>query len=218
MFRFITVFAYLAFLLAMGPGAALGEEQGHRHGNGHGHDHGDDHSHHHGGKAAQEGYKKLVASYDIPDVTLTGTDGSRVRLREALAPGKPVMLNFIFTTCTTICPIITAVTSSARENLGADKNKIRAVSITIDPEYDTPAVMNEYAKRFSADPGWLFLTGNLPDIVKVQRAFDAYRGNKMNHAPLTFLRASGGGQWTRLDGIMSAEELEREAKAIIPDR
>jgi protein SCO1/2 len=64
----------------------------------------------------------------------------------------------------------------------------------------------------------MFLTGGLADIVSVQRAFDAYRGHKMNHAPLTFLRAFPGAPWTRLDGILSAAELEREARSILPSR
>jgi protein SCO1/2 len=196
----------LACLLSLGTGTVLGED----------HEHG--HGHHHGGKAAQEGYKRSVVPYEVPDVTLKGTDGAGIPLREALGGGKPVILNFIFTTCPTICPVMTATFSRVREMLGADRDRIRMVSITIDPEYDTPAVMGEYASRFSPDPGWMFLTGSLADIVSVQRAFDAYRGNKMNHAPLTFLCASPGAPWTRLDGILSAAELEREARSILPGR
>jgi protein SCO1/2 len=198
----------LACLLSLGAGTVLAEEQ----------EHGHDHGHHHGGKAAQEGYKRITVSYEVPDVTLTGADGAGIPLREALAGGTPVMLNFIFTTCPTICPVMTATFSRVREKLGTERNGLRMVSITIDPEYDTPAVLNEYAKRFSEDPGWLFLTGSLADIVSVQRAFDAYRGNKMNHAPFTFLRASPGAPWTRIDGILSAAELEREARSILPGR
>ena len=202
----------LAFLLSFGTGTVLGDEHSH------GHDHGHDHGHHHVGMAPREEYKRSVASYDVPDVILKGPDGAGIPLREALAGGTPVLLNFIFTTCPTLCPLMTATFSRVREGLGADKDKIRMVSITIDPEYDTPAVMEEYANRFSADPGWLFLTGSHADIVSVQRAFDAYRGNKMNHAPFTFLRATTGSPWTRLDGILSAAELEREARSMLPNR
>jgi protein SCO1/2 len=204
-------FAY-AFFLSPGTGTVLGQEHDHGHG------HGKDHGHHHEAMAAKEGYKRTVVPYETPDVALTGADGAKVPLREALGGGKPVMMNFIFTTCPTICPVMTATFSRVREMLGPDRDRIRMVSITIDPEYDTPAALKEYAGRFSAGPDWLFLTGSLADIVTVQRAFDAYRGNKMNHAPFTFLRASPGSPWTRLDGILSAAELEREVRSILPGR
>ena len=64
------------------------------------------------------------------------------------------------------------------------------VSISIDPEYDTPEALNAYARRFDAGPQWEFLTGSLDDSIAVQKAFDADRGDKMNHAPLTLFRAT----------------------------
>jgi protein SCO1/2 len=201
-----------AFLFSPGTGTVRGME--HDHGQGHG----TDHRHHHEAMAAKEGFKRSVAPYETPDVALTGADGAKVPLRETLGGGKPVVMNFIFTTCPTICPVMTATFSRVREMLGPDRDRIRMVSITIDPEYDTPAVLKEYGGRFSAGPDWLFLTGSLADIVTVERAFDAYRGNKMNHAPFTFLRASPGAPWTRLDGILSAAELEREVRSILPGR
>ncbi|MBI5574882.1 MAG: SCO family protein [Deltaproteobacteria bacterium] len=203
-----------AILLAAGPVRGFADEHKHHHEHA-GHK---EHMHHHGGKAPQEGYKRSVSSYEVPDVTLRGPDGAGITLREALGGGNPVMLNFIFTTCPTICPLLTASVSKLRQDLGADRDKIRMVSITIDPEYDTPAVMKEYANRFSADSGWMFLTGSAADIVSIQHAFDAYRGNKMKHAPYTYLRASHEISWTRLDGILSAEELEREARSILTAR
>jgi protein SCO1/2 len=201
-----------AFLLFPGTGTALGQEHDHGHG------HGKDHAHHHEAMKAKEGYKRSVVAYETPGVTLAGADGAKIPLREALGDGKPVLMNFIFTTCTTICPVMTATVSRVGEMLGSDRDRIRTVSITIDPEYDTPSVLREYKDRFSAGPDWLFLTGSLADIVTVQRAFDAYRGNKMNHAPFTFLRASPEAPWTRLDGILSAEELEREVRSMLPGR
>lgn len=88
----------------------------------------------------------------------------------------------------------------------------RMVSISIDPEYDTPARLADYARLHEARPEWIFLTGGFEDVFEVVRAFDAiYRANnKMYHVPLTFLRQAGGSAWTRLEGLLSAEELAAE--------
>jgi protein SCO1/2 len=97
-----------------------------------------------------------------------------------------------------------------QRELGGDAKNVRMVSITIDPEQDTPEQLKKYATRFKAKSGWLFLTGELADIIATQRAFDAYRGDKMNHEPLTFLRHTPDGQWIRLDGFASASEVITE--------
>jgi protein SCO1/2 len=163
------------------------------------------------------GYRITKVVVAVPDVTLTGTDGRPVPLPAVLGD-RPVMLQFIFTTCPTICPLLTGIAARVREDLGKDREKIRAVSITIDPEHDTPAVLREYAANFEADPDWMFLTGRLPDVVAVQRAFGSYLGNKMNHPPYTFLRRSPRDPWVRIDGIVHADVIEREARELLVAR
>jgi protein SCO1/2 len=116
-------------------------------------------------------------------------------------------LQFIFTTCPTICPVMSATFSAAQEKFGPDLDRVRMISITIDPEQDTPARLGEYARKFKARRQWLFLTGKMESVIAVQKAFDAYRGTKMRHEPLTFLRAGPGQPWVRLDGLLSAAQL-----------
>jgi len=164
------------------------------------------------------GYKITEVAIAVPDVRLTGTDGRPVPLLALLGDDRPVMLQFIFTTCPTICPLLTGVAARVREDLRKDRGKIRAVSITIDPDHDTPAVLREYAANFDADPDWLFLTGRLGDIIAVQKAFGSYLGNKMNHPPYTFLRRSPRDPWVRIDGIVHAGVLEAEARKMIEAR
>lgn len=166
------------------------------------------------GPAAAE-YPRTEVSIDIPDVTLVKTDGTHVSLRKVFSDGKPVMVQFIFATCPSICPVMSAVFGTVREDLGVERKNLRMVSFTIDPEHDTPAVLGEYAKLFDADEEWFFLTGSFSDITAVQRAFGAFERNKMNHAPLTFLRASPGSPWVRIGEIVSAEDLGREARAMM---
>lgn len=89
------------------------------------------------------------------------------------------------------------------------------ISVSIDPEYDTPDALNAYAKRFKAGPQWEFLTGSLDDSVAVQKAFDADRGDKMNHAPMTLMRATPDSQWIRYEGFARADELAEEARGML---
>jgi len=164
------------------------------------------------------GYRIIEVDVAVPDVTLTGTDGRPVPLRALLDGGLPVTLQFVFTTCPTICPLLTGISAKVREDLGANRGKIRAISITIDPEHDTPSVLREYAADFGADPEWFFLTGSLQNVIAVQKAFGSYLGNKMNHPPYTFLRRSPRDPWIRIDGIVHADVLEVETRKMIGAR
>jgi cytochrome oxidase Cu insertion factor (SCO1/SenC/PrrC family) len=159
-------------------------------------------------------YTRSVAHYEAPDVTLVSIDGTRIALASALQHPGPVMLQFIFTTCPTICLVMSSTFSAAQSKLGADLAKVRMISISIDPEHDTPERLRQYARKFKAGPQWLFLTGKTEDIASVQKAFDAYRGSKMRHEPLTFLRGAPSESWVRLDGLMSATELVDEYKQL----
>jgi len=163
---------------------------------------------------APAGYGRTVVRYEPPDVTLVGMDGAKTALASALKQDGPVMLQFIFTTCPTICPVMASTFSAAQDKLGDDVGRVRLISITIDPEHDTPERLRDYARKFRAGPQWLFLTGSAEDIDAVQNAFDAYRGSKMRHEPLTFLRAAPGEPWVRLDGLMSATQLVAEYRLL----
>ena len=165
----------------------------------------------HAPKPAGPSYTRTFAAYAPPDVMLTDASGERVRLSSVLGRDGPVMLQFIFTTCPTVCPVMSATFSTAQGRLGPNAEKVTLVSISIDPEHDTPERLREYARRFKAGPRWHFLTGDAQDIVSVRKAFDAYAGdNKMRHQPLTFMRLSPGRPWLRLDGLTSAAQLVGE--------
>jgi protein SCO1/2 len=81
------------------------------------------------------------------------------------------------------------------------------VSISIDPEQDTPARLREFAARYKAGPNWDFYTGTAAASISVQKAFNAYRGDKMNHEPLTLLRKAPDQPWMRVEGLAAPEEL-----------
>lgn len=162
--------------------------------------------------AEPERYTRTVEQYAIPDVVLINQDGEKVRFKKLLESEQPVVVDFIYGTCTTICPILSAGYANLQRKLGTDTTKVRLVSITIDPEYDTPAILKEYLARYQAKPGWDFLTGSRRDIDRVMNAFDAYFRDKMDHKPLTFIRSPKDGKWIRLYGLLSGVDFLDEYK------
>jgi protein SCO1/2 len=176
------------------------------------------HCEHHGAEdhaaPSPSGYLRKVSSYETPDVTLRGHDGREHSLPALLDAETPVMLNFIFTSCTTICPVMTSTFVEVERQLGSDREQVQMVSISIDPEYDTPERLAEYARARGAGEPWAFLTGDLASIRQAQVAFDVYRGNKMNHVPITLLRASREEPWLRIDGLAAASDIVREYRGL----
>jgi protein SCO1/2 len=169
----------------------------------------DAHAHHHMMMDNNQ-VTRSVVSYSVPQLAMVRQDGTNVTLDGELNDGRPVVLNFIYTTCTTICPLTSQTFRLLQEQLGPQRDKVHLVSISIDPEQDTPPRLTDYAARFHAGGAWQFYTGTLAASVQAQRAFGVYRGDKMNHTPVTLLRAAPGKPWVRLDGFASAEDLLAE--------
>lgn len=182
------------FACALATGAALGNPPA-----------ADPHAAHR--KALSLSVRRSEVNYTMPDVRLVRQDGKAMSLKDALGDDKAIVVNFIYTTCTTICPLSSQVFAQFQSKLGDMKSGVHLVSFSIDPEQDTPARLVEYAKKFHAGPNWDHYTGTLDASVAVQKAFDAYRGDKMNHGPLTLMRAAHGKSWVRLDGFASADDL-----------
>ncbi|MFZ5530317.1 MAG: SCO family protein [Pseudomonadota bacterium] len=209
----VAVLLLAGMVMAPYSAPAYGEvKQQHQHQQ-HGHHH--QHQHHGAAGDGNDGSPaRSVTLYVTPDVTLLDANGKAVPLRDSLDGGGPVMLNFIFTTCTAVCPVMSATFAEVQQQLGPERDSLRMVSVSIDPEHDTPEKLRNYAHKFGAGPQWQMLTGNVEDSIAVQRAFDIYRGDKMNHQPATFLRAGPDQPWVRLDGFASAADLLREYRQL----
>ncbi|MGF7000934.1 protein SCO1/2 [Paraburkholderia sp. GAS32] len=164
----------------------------------------DPHAHHHMMKGMT---MTSMVDYTVPAVMLVRDDGQTVSLKNEVDDGRPVVLTFIYTTCTSICPMISQTMSQLQSELGADRDKVHLVSISIDPEQDTPERLREYAKKFGAGPEWQHYTGTVAASVATQRAFNVYRGDKMSHTPVTLFRAAPGKPWLRFDGFATAADL-----------
>jgi protein SCO1/2 len=154
--------------------------------------------------------KRSMVNISVAATPMVDQDGKKTTLAKALEGKKPVILAFMYTSCTTVCPVTSQIMSNTQDLLGADLANTRLVSISIDPEYDTPERMLAYSKKFEAKPQWQHYTGTLADSVAVQKAFGAYRGDKMNHVPLFFINGGGKKSWVMLQGFPSAEDVLKE--------
>jgi protein SCO1/2 len=150
---------------------------------------------------------RSTVNYDAPAVTLVREDGKRVSLPRELDDGRPVLLNFIFTTCSSICPLTSRTLEEFQRKLGSEAAGVHLMSISIDPEQDTPARLTEYARKFHAGPQWQYYTGTVAASLAAQRAFDVYRGEKMSHTAVTLMRAAPGKPWLRIEGFVTPDEL-----------
>jgi protein SCO1/2 len=153
---------------------------------------------------------RSLVNYPVPAIKLVRDDGTPVALIDELNDGRPVVLNFIYTTCTGICPLASHVFSQLQHKLGAERDQVHLVSISVDPEEDTPARLRAYAQQYSAGPGWQHYTGTVAASTAAQRAFDVYKGDKMGHTPVTLVRMAADGPWVRFDGFATADLLLKE--------
>jgi len=156
--------------------------------------------------------------YQVPDVKLVRQDGTPVSLAAEMDDGRAVVLNFIFTSCQDICPLMTQTFAAFQRKLGGEAARVHLMSISIDPEQDTPKRLREYAARFKAGPGWTYYTGTEAASVAAQKAFNVYLGDKMSHTVVTFMRSAPGASWRRLDGFATPDELVQHYHALIAAR
>jgi len=164
------------------------------------------------------GVSRTRVVYETPEVRLVRADGERVSLARELDDGRPVLLNFIFTTCSSVCPLASQTFAQFRDRLGTQVSGVHLMSISIDPEQDTPARLREYARKYHAGPEWQYYTGSLDASLAVQRAFDVYRGDKMSHTAVTLMRAAPGKPWLRIEGFVTPDDLVRDYRSLLAAR
>lgn len=159
-------------------------------------------------RAAASGLQVLrPAVAPLPAVVLQTMAGESRTLDRELAAEVPLVLNFVFTTCSTTCSLQTAVLAQLQRDWQRQGRALRLASITIDPDNDTPEQLRRFAAGFRTGPGWQFYTGRFDDLLRVQRHFDVYRGSKASHPPVILLRRDARAPWVRVEGFPQAAEL-----------
>ena len=160
-------------------------------------------------------YQRTFVSYQTPDLTLLNQHGQPVPLRSYLQSDKPLMLEFIFTSCTTLCPNQSVKFANFQKRLAPDTQQVQLLSITVDPETDTPAVLLHYLQQYGAQPGWDFLTGSREDIKQVMTAFGIKPSDMITLDSSLLLRSAKSGKWLKIDGQLQSEDFVREYQQLI---
>lgn len=159
------------------------------------------------------------AQVKFADVALVDQDGKAVRLEKDLVTNKIVVMSFIYTSCTTVCPVVSSIMGKVQKQLGARVgSEVQLVSISIDPQRDDPKRLNDYARTFQNGPGWSWLTGSTQSVNETLKGLGSFSGDFKSHAPLILVGDGNSSHWTRYYGFTDPSVLIREVEKLSGQR
>ncbi len=163
---------------------------------------------HHHHMAAAPADTARVSGLLLPDVTLTDQHGKQTRFSD-LVKGRIVAINTIFTTCTTICPLMGANFAKLSKILPEEsREKARLISISIDPTVDTPARLREWSESMGhTGADWTLLTGSKADVDGLLKALQVFTADKTDHAPIVLIGGDGVSEWVRASALLPPARL-----------
>lgn len=189
-----------------------------------------DHEHHHP-EATAEGdadphahHKAMLnkpaapaksADVDLRDRELVDQDGRQVKFVSDVIDDRIVVMDFVYTSCTTVCPVLSAVFSQVQQRLGDELGQdVALVSMSVDPTRDTPQRLKAYAAKHKAQPGWIWLTGPKTTMDEVLDGLGAYSPNFEDHPSMVLVGDGRTGEWSRFFGFPSPDRLMEQVNAL----
>jgi protein SCO1 len=178
----------------------------------------------HAGHAGHAAHDKpaeapTAAQQWFTDVELLDQDGRRVRFYSDVLKGKTVVVNAFFTTCTSVCPPMNRNMEKIQEAFGDRIGRdVFLVSITVDPATDTPERLKQYASKFHAGPGWLFLTGKKENVDWALYKLGQYVEAKDDHKTVFIIGKEPTGLWKKAFGMAKADELVAIVNSVVDDK
>jgi protein SCO1/2 len=158
--------------------------------------------------AAQGQHPPAGAQVTFADVVLLDQDKREVHLKDDLVGDRIVVMGFVYTSCTTVCPVISAIMQKLQVQLGERAGgEVQLISLSIDPLRDTPERLHEYASRFGAGPGWRWLTGSSEAVSETLKGLGTWTANYEEHPPLIMVGDGRTQQWTRFYGFTDSAVL-----------
>ena len=143
----------------------------------------------------------------IPHARVLDQNGKQLNFYNDLIKGKSVAINFVFTSCTAICPPLTATFRKVQQEARTRGLEVQLISVSVDPTVDTPERLQEFAKKFHAEPGWTFVTGDKAEIDSVLQALGVAVVNKNDHTPMVLIGNEATDRWTRTYGLSSPKKI-----------
>jgi protein SCO1/2 len=131
-----------------------------------------------------------------------------------------VVMDFVYTTCTTICPVLSALFTQVQAKLGSDVvgNEVRLISMSVDPIRDTPQRLKAYSAKHRAGDGWLWLTGEKPAVDDVLTGLGAYTTNFEDHPTMVLIGDGRTGEWKRLFGFPNPDRIVQIVNDLLEQR
>jgi protein SCO1/2 len=145
----------------------------------------------------------------LPDTEVLNHEGKLVHFYSDLVKDKVVLLSFFYTSCRYVCLRQGESLSKVQEQLGARLGKdMFLISISMDPQTDTPQKLKSWGKAFGARPGWTLVSSKAPEIERLLKALTGNDpGQKEMHSSLVFLGNDRTGAWLTTDGLLDPGSL-----------
>ena len=148
------------------------------------------------------------ADVDLRDRPLLTQDGEEVLFVSDVIGDNIVVMDFVYTTCTTICPVLSAIFTQVQGKLGEQVgDDVVLVSMSVDPIRDTPQRLKAYSAKHRAGDSWLWLTGAKPVVDEVLVGVGAYTTNFEDHPTMVLIGDGRTGEWKRLFGFPNPDRI-----------
>ena len=158
--------------------------------------------------AAEEPKPETLDGLNVPDIAVIDQDGQARRFYTDLVKDRVVAVNFVFTTCRTICPPMGANFGKLQQILGERAGKdVHLISVSVDPATDTPERLKAWSQKFGAGPGWTLVTGDRAEITRLLKSLGVYTANIGDHSPLVLIGNDARHRWTRAYGLAAPAKL-----------
>jgi len=152
------------------------------------------------------------------DVVLVNQDGEEMRLYSDLLQGKVVVIDTMFTTCTSVCPMTAKTYQQIQEWMGERLGKdAHLISISVDPENDTPEKLRAYAAGLGARPGWYFLTGEKENVAFALKKLGQLAESKEAHSTVFLVGNEPTGLWKKAMGLADVQQILPIVDSVLND-
>jgi protein SCO1/2 len=159
-----------------------------------------------------------VARDYFTDTVLVDQDGRELRFYSDLLAGKVVVINSMFTDCTGSCPVMSKKLQALQEHLGDRVGRdVHLISITVDPETDTPARLKEHAAKFGAGPGWHLLTGSEENVKTVLTKLGQWAEDREAHETIFLVGNDRTGLWKKAFALAKTEDVVEIVDSVVED-
>ena len=159
------------------------------------------------------------ASSYFGDIPLVNQNGEQMRFYSDLLRGKVVVIHSFFSGCEGSCPVVIDTFARVQDWLGERLGtQVYLLSLSVDPETDTPATLKAYAERLKAKAGWYFLTGEKPNVERALFKLGQYVEDRESHSNVILIGNDATGLWKKAFGLASPEEIIRLVESVLQDR